>query len=284
MRKHFKIVAISVFLGGFFAPAVAQNADAPDPGTVMATVNGQEITLGHMIAARATLPQQYNEAPADQLFSGILQQLIQQTALAQTVETVSPLVTLTLENEERSLKAATAVEAALQEAVSEDDLKDAYDAQFADFVATQEFNASHILVETEEEAVAVKEALDGGANFAATAREKSTGPSGPNGGELGWFSKGMMVPSFEEAALALGVGEISDPVETQFGWHVIILNDTRSTEAPSFDSIKEDLRIELNNAAARDIITNAAEGFDVGIPENADIDPAILSQPQLLRP
>lgn len=282
MQKHLKLLAISLFTVGLSFPVAAQEGEAPSADTVMATVNGEEITLGHMIAARATLPEQYNDAPADQLFAGILQQLIQQTALAQSVESLPGLVALTLENEERSLKAAAAVEEAMQDAVSEEDLQSLYEERYSNFEAQEEFNASHILVETEEEALAVKEALDGGVNFAAHAREKSTGPSGPNGGELGWFGTGMMVPSFEAAVIALEVDEVSAPVETQFGWHVIKLNEVRRTEAPTFESVEAELSAELNNAAARDIINSAAEGSEVIIPENTDIDPAILTQRDLL--
>ncbi|MEM9575571.1 MAG: peptidylprolyl isomerase [Pseudomonadota bacterium] len=282
MQKHLKLLAVSLVAASLSIPAVAQEAEAPSADTVMATVNGEDITLGHMIAARATLPQQYDNAPPEQLFAGILQQLIQQTALAQKIDTLPGIVAFTLQNEARSLKAAAAVEEALQGAVSEEDLKALYDARYSDFVSEEEFNASHILVETEEEALAVKEAIEGGASFAATAREKSTGPSGPNGGELGWFGTGMMVPTFEAAVIALEVDEVSDPVETQFGWHIIKLNDLRKTEPPSIDSVREELTGELNNAAARDIIDTAANAAELVIPDNGDIDPEILTRRDLL--
>ncbi len=282
MQKHLNLLAVTVFAASLSIPALAQETKAPSADTVMAIVNGEEITLGHMIAARATLPQQYDNAPPEQLFAGILQQLIQQTALAQSVEALPGIVALTLENEARSLKAAAAVEEAMEDAVSEEDLQALYEERYSNFEAQEEFNASHILVETQEEALAIKEALDGGASFAATAREKSTGPSGPNGGELGWFGTGMMVPTFEAAVIALEVDEVSGPVETQFGWHIIKLNDLRKTEVPSLESVRDELTGELNNAAARDIISSAADEAELVIPENADIDPAILSQRDLL--
>jgi peptidyl-prolyl cis-trans isomerase C len=282
MQKHIHFVAAAVLAAGLSSPAWTQETDAPSAGTVVATVNGQEITLGHMIAARATLDERYNEAPADQLFAGILQQLIQQEAMSQQIDTLPPLVALTLENEARSLKAGAYIERRLENAISEEDIQTAYDEAFAEFESAEEFNASHILVATEDEAIAVKELLDGGADFAATAREKSTGPSGPNGGSLGWFGTGMMVPSFEAAAIALGVGEISQPVETQFGWHVILLNDTRKTEAPALEEVRENLLQNLRNEAVLEIIGGATEGIDLVIPEDTDIDPAILTQRELL--
>ena len=282
MQKHLKLLAVSLFVAGLSLPVAAQDSETPGADTVMASVNGEEITLGHMIAARATLPEQYDNAPADQLFAGILQQLIQQTALAQSVESLPGLVALTLENEERSLKAAAAVEEAMRDKVSEDALQALYDERYSNFEPQEEFNASHILVESEEEALAIKAELDGGANFAATAREKSTGPSGPNGGELGWFGTGMMVPSFEAAVIALEAEEVSDPVETQFGWHVIKLNEVRRTEMPTLESVQAELSAELNNKAASEIINSAADEAEVVIPDNKDIDPAILTRRDLL--
>ena len=124
--------------------------------------------------------------------------------------------------------------------------------------------ARHILVETEEEAKALKAELDGGADFAALAKDKSTGPSGPNGGDLGWFGLGMMVKPFEDAVLALEPGQVSDPIQTQFGWHVIKLNETRMAEIPSLD----DSRAELEG----DLRSKAVEARVVSLTDNATIE------------
>lgn len=267
MQKHLRSLACGLICLGLTAPVFAQDAVEITAETVLATVNGEEITLGHVIAARATLPEQYGRLSAEQLFDGILLQLIQQTALAQTVEVLPPQVAFTLQNEERSLRAGEAVERGLQGAITEEDIVAAYEDSISDFESQEEFNASHILVGSEEEAIAVKAELDAGADFAATAREKSTGPSGPNGGELGWFGAGMMVPTFEAAAIALEVGEISAPVQTQFGWHVILLNDKRQNMPPSLEETREDLARALRTEAATDIITSAGEGADVVRPD-----------------
>ncbi|ABG30102.1 peptidylprolyl isomerase [Roseobacter denitrificans] len=272
MQKHLRILAFSALTAAIAAPVVAQDDTALTADTVIATVNGEDIKLGHMIAARATLGERYNQMPAEQLWNGIVEQLIQQTALAQGIESLSAGEAMALENQERSLKAAKAIEIGLEQAVTEEDIQAAYDAEFGNLDPEEEFNASHILVATEEEAIAVKEAIDGGANFAATAREKSTGPSGPNGGELGWFSTGMMVPSFEAATIALEVGEVSDPVETQFGWHVITLNDTRQKNIPTLEEAREGIEARLAQDAALGIIQNAAAGAAIEVTpfENAD--------------
>lgn len=290
MQKHLRTLAVCLLTAGSAAPLLAQDTTTPDAAepepitgsTVVATINGEDITLGHMIAARAILPEQYDAAPPAQLYAGILQQLIQQTALAQSVENLPPIIALTLENEERSLKAGEALERELASAFSEEDVQAAYDEAFKDFAASEEYNASHILVPSQAEAQAIKDSIDAGADFAETAREKSTGPSGPNGGALGWFGTGMMVPPFEAATIALEVGAVSEPVETQFGWHVIMLNDVRKIEAPTMEQVRPQLEEQLRNEAARDIISSAADGAELRIYEDLGIDPAILTQRDLL--
>jgi len=242
MQKRLNLIGAAALGLVLALPVAAQDADAD---TVVATVNGTEITVGHMIVARATLPDQYKQLPDDVLFRGILDQLIQQTALSASLTTEPPKrVELSLENERRSLLAGEVVETVLAEDVSEEALQAAYDEKYAAVDASEEYNASHILVETEEEAKAIKEQLDGGADFAEMAKEKSTGPSGPNGGALGWFGTGMMVPPFEAAVIAMKPGDISDPVKTQFGWHIVTLLETRKKEAPSLDEVREELMQE----------------------------------------
>ena len=279
MQKPLTFLA-SAALGLTLAlPLAAQEAPALD--TVVATVNGTDITLGHMIVARARLPEQYRQLPDEVLFNGLLDQLIQQTALADTYEGELPArVTLSLDNETRSLTAGEVIEQVMAEPLDEAAVKAAYEEQYANAVQGEEYNASHILVETEEEAQAIKTELENGADFAEMAREKSTGPSGPGGGSLGWFGKGMMVPSFEEAVVALEPGAISDPVQTQFGWHVILLNETRKTEAPELEAVREELELQIRQTrvqsrieeitAQADVERSGAEGMDPAVLKNVD--------------
>ncbi len=275
MQKPLTFLAPLALAACLALPVAAQ--DAPTRDTVVATVNGTDITLGHMIVARATLPEQYQQLPDEVLFTGILDQLIQQTALADTFDGELPArATLSLENERRSITAGEVVEGIMANAVSPEELQAAYDAQYSNVEAEPEFNASHILVETKEEADAIKADLDGGADFAATAREKSTGPSGPGGGSLGWFGKGMMVPAFEEAVTLLKAGEISEPVETQFGWHVIILNETRSTAAPELETVREELEMQVRQTKVQASIEEVTAAADVDKTASESIDPSVL--------
>lgn len=281
MQKYLMTLSMLALLCSMAIPATAQDTSTAD--TVIATVNGTEITLGHMIVARASLPEQYNQMADDVLFEGILDQLIQQTALAQSITTEPPSrVTLALENERRSLMAGEAVESALAGALTEAAVKEIYNTQYANVDAGEEFNASHILLETEEEATAVKTTLDGGADFAETAKEKSTGPSGPSGGSLGWFGTGAMVPEFEAAAIALEVGAVSDPIQTQFGWHVIKLNEKRKKPSPSLEEAREEIVGQLQQAAFEAAIKDVTEGATIDRSGEAGLDPALLKALDML--
>jgi peptidyl-prolyl cis-trans isomerase C len=262
------------------APVLAQ--DAPNAGTVIATVNGTEITLGQMIMARTTLPQQYLALPDDVLFNGILDQLIQQSVLAQTLGEETPArVAIALENERRALLAAAVVEEIVQNAVTDEALQQTYNEMFASAEPTREWNASHILVDTEEEAAALIERLNAGEEFAALAQEASRDTSAAGGGQLGWFESGMMVPDFEAAVVALEVGAVSAPVQTQFGWHVVKLNETRLRDVPKLEDIADELRPQVERAAVQarlDELTSAAAVERPG----ADLDPALIKNLDLL--
>jgi len=275
MQKPLTFLASLAVAASMALPAVAQ--DEPNRDTVIATVNGTDITLGNMIVVRASLPEQYQNLPDEVLFKGILDQLIQQTALAETFEGDLPArVTLSLENETRSLTAGEVIEKLLGEPASEDAIKAAYDEQYANADQGEEYNASHILVETEDEAKAIKKELDDGADFATLAKEKSTGPSGPGGGSLGWFGAGMMVPPFEAAVAALEPGAVSDPVKTQFGWHVIKLNETRKAEAPTLESVREELDLQVRQTRVQTSIEELTAAANVDKSGAEGIDPAVL--------
>ena len=283
MQKHLKFLAGAVLAAGLSGPVLAQETATPDASTVVATVNGTDITLGHMIVAMASLPQQYQQMADETLYTGILEQLVQQTILAQSYSQDMPLrAKLALENEERSLRAGEAIENLLDGAITEEEIVAAYETQTAGFEPTEEFNAAHILVATEEEALAIKADLDGGADFASLAREKSTGPSGPGGGDLGWFGMGQMVPAFEAATISLEQGEISGPVQTQFGWHIIQLNDTRATQAPSLEELRPEIMASLQREEIQNILNSATADADIQIPEDQKVDASLLRNIDLL--
>ncbi|SDI80622.1 peptidylprolyl isomerase [Aliiruegeria lutimaris] len=271
---------------GIFALAMAASlpagAEEITADTVVATVGGADITIGHMIVARQTLPQQYQQLEPAVLWEGILDQLTQQNAMAQSLgDEVTKATQLSIDNQISGLLAGEAIGKVVRNAVNNSSLQAAYEARFADAKPTKEFHAAHILVATEEEAKAIREELDGGADFAALAMEKSTGPSGPSGGDLGWFGLGMMVPEFEQAVMALEDGQVSDPVQTQFGWHVVKLNESRTADAPSLDEVRVELAAEIENAAVTEALAAVMAETDV-VKSEMEFDPGLLNNLDLI--
>lgn len=266
------------------APAPAEQAAAMDvdANTVVATVNGEDITVGHVIAARLTLPEQYQTLPDNVLFDGLIEQLIQQTVLGQAMGEMTRRAQIQLDNERRAITATEKLDAVIATAADEAKIKAAYDAEYANAEPTKEWNASHILVETEDEAAALIEALTNGADFAELAREKSTGPSGPNGGELGWFTAGMMVKPFEDAVMGMEDGAIAGPVQTQFGWHVIKLNESRMKGAPPLEEVQGDIIAKLENDAVEQALATLLESATIERVDLDTIDPSVLSNVSLL--
>lgn len=277
-KQTFSAACVALF--ALSAPIQADSHASAD--TVVATVNGVDITLAHMIVLKQRLPAQYQSLPPDVLFDGILDQLVQQTVLGQSGGDLSPGSQATLENEERALRASELIQAITAQAITDEALQAAYEETYAAIEPDTEYNASHILVDTEQEALAVVEELEGGAEFALVAQEKSTGPSGPNGGELGWFGTGAMVPPFEEAVVAMEAGTVSAPVQTQFGWHVIRLNETRLTEVPPLAAVRGDLVTQLRQVAVEARVADLTEGADITRVTAEDIGPALLDNLSLL--
>jgi len=238
------LLAASVLMSGVLSglPVWAQDAD-----TVVATVNGETITLGQMIAMRDGLdPQATQGLPDTALWDLMLDQMIRQTAVAQGAEPLSKRDTVALEIEKRAYLAGSVLEKVAAAEPTEAELKTAYDQAIgADAGPRMEYSAAHILVKTKEEADAIARELAEGADFGKLAEEKSTDTSGPNKGDLGWFQPEQMVEPFAEAVKKLEKGQVSEPVETQFGWHVIKLNDTREVTPPAFEEVKEQLAVQV---------------------------------------
>ena len=269
-------LALTAALAG---PALAEGETAD---TVVATVNGVKITLGHMIALRETLPQEYLSLPDDVLFKGIYDQLIQQEVLAQSVTDLAPRATASIENDKRGYVSGVAIEGIVKEAVTDDALQKAYDERFKDAAPQTEYNAAHILVATEEEANKLKADLAGGADFAELAKANSTDTgSGANGGDLGWFGLGAMVKPFEDAVVAAKVGEVAGPVQSDFGFHLILVKETRVADKPTLDQMRDELATEVENAAIKGKIDELTKGATV-TREGEALDPTILKNSALI--
>ena len=139
-------------------------------------------------------------------------------------------------------------------AANDAEIEAAYKEQIA-LSPPQEFKASHILVETQSEANGIVTELEGGADFAELAKAKSTGPSGPNGGDLGWFSPNQMVAPFSQAVAAMEDGDFSKrPVQTQFGWHVILREASREATPPTLESVRDVIKQRVEQQKLQDYL------------------------------
>ena len=279
MLKHVTFLSAAAIAASLSTGAMAQDVTAD---TVVATVGDTQITMGEVIIARMALPQQYAQFPNEVLFDGLVDQLVQQQLLSDALGETPDRITYTIANELRALRAAVVISEIAESAVTEDDIQAAYDARFADAAEIPEFRASHLLVETQEEAAAAKARIDDGQEFTDVARDVSTGPTGPNGGDLGWFGAGAMVPEFEEQITSLEIGGVSEPFETQFGWHVATLDETRIQTRPALDDLRRELAGELQELAITARLEELAAAQTVIEPEEGQFDPNLIDSVELL--
>jgi peptidyl-prolyl cis-trans isomerase C len=148
-------------------------------------------------------------------------------------------------------------------ATNDDSMKKVYEEASKQITGEQEVHARHILVESEDEAKAVKEELNKGADFAELAKKKSKDPGASDGGDLGFFTKDQMVPEFSTVAFALEPGKVSDPVKSQFGWHIIKVEEKRSRQAPAFDQVKGQIETYVTRKAQADYVAKLREAAKV---------------------
>ena len=164
-------------------------------------------------------------------------------------------------------------------ATTDEAMKKVYEDAAKQITGEQEVRARHILVETEDEAKAVKAELDKGADFAELAKKKSKDPGASDGGDLGFFTKDQMVPEFSAVAFALEPGKISDPVKSQFGWHIIKVEEKRNRKAPDFEQVKAQIETYVTRKAQADYVAKLREGAKIERLDQAANTPAPAAAP-----
>jgi peptidyl-prolyl cis-trans isomerase C len=163
---------------------------------------------------------------------------------------------------------------------TDDAMKKVYEDAAKQISGEQEVHARHILVETEDEAKAIKAELDKGADFAELAKKKSKDPGASDGGDLGFFTKEQMVPEFSEVAFKLEPGKISDPVKSQFGWHIIKVEEKRNRKAPDFDQVKAQIETYVTRKAQAEYVGKLRDGAKIErFDQAAAADPAKSATP-----
>ena len=235
-------------------PALAPSP-LPPSTTVVARVDGVELHLSDLEAAQHNLPPQAQKLPLDQIYPVLLDRLVVGALLTEAGRKEhldqDPDVQDQLRRYEDRLIQEAYLNRAIKAAETEDRLRARYQTFSKEKAGREEVHAQHILLETEAEAKSVIAELDKGADFAVLAKKYSADRSADSGGDLGYFSRGDMVPAFADAAFALAPGQYTKtPIKTEFGWHVIKVEDRRIGKPPSF----EEARDELKQAIAHEVI------------------------------
>jgi peptidyl-prolyl cis-trans isomerase C len=261
------LLLIAAFIGLVSLPAVA----ADDP--VVARVNDVDIKQSDLDFAATEVGQRLVSLPAIDRKRVLLQYVIENELMAgagqkDSLDKTESFPGRVAYHQRRALRDAF-FDVKISDAVTEADAKKIFDEKIGELKPEQEMHARHILVATEEEAKGVAERLKKGEDFAALAKEKSK-DAGAEGGDLGFFTKGQMVKPFEDAAFALDVGEISEPVQTQFGWHIIKIEEKRDQPLPTFDQVKEAIIAQLIQAKAQEVVTGLRDAAKIEV-----IDPEL---------
>ena len=250
-------VVAAISAGGFLRFAAAEDK----PGdTVVATVNGQPITESDLRFAENELGGEIANLPPEVKRRALAEYLIDNELFAKAAEEAKIAATPEFEQQMRYLRRRVLRELyfdkTLKGTISEDEAKKIYDEKIAQLKPEEEIEARHILVDSEEKAKELHAKIAAGADFAQLAKENSTdtGLQGP-GRRLGYFGHGQMVPEFEAAAFKLEKGEVSEPVQEPFGWHIIKVEDRRKKEPPSFEAVKDTILNSLVVRKAQDMAT-----------------------------
>ena len=253
------------------ANTTAAPAMPADESKVLATVNGKAITANMLALYQQHRQGRTPNSPPAQDAKVVLDEIISLELASQDGEKKGvdrkPEVHSQIEQQRRALIAASAFQEQMEaNPITDEELKALYEEKTQG--SGSEYKARHILVEEKETAETLIVELDKGADFAELAKEHSTGPSGKSGGDLGWFSPQTMVKEFSDAAKGMEKGSYSkEPVQTQFGWHIILLEDTRESTPPPFEQVKPQLEMMVRNQRVQDYLSGLREAADIQIME-----------------
>lgn len=264
-------VAAVGLAAGAASPAFSQSP-------VVAKVNGKAITEADLKLADAEIGADLGTLPEDTKRRVLVEYLIEHSLFADAAEaqklTSGAQFDERMQYWRRRALRDTYFDVTIRDSVTDADAKKFYDAQVAQLKPQEEIKARHILVESKEKAVEIFEKIAHGADFAAMAKEFSKDPGTKDeGGDLGFFGRGQMVPQFEEAAFKLASGDVSQPVETQFGWHLIRIDERRERKAPEFEQLKDRILLSMVHRKAQEVITGLRNTAKIEY-----VDPAIKKQ------
>jgi peptidyl-prolyl cis-trans isomerase C len=234
----------------------ASTASGPDP--VIARVNGVDIKQSDLTLAEEDVGADMQGAPPEAKREHLISYLADVIMVTQAAEKKKLADNPEFKRRLAFLRNKLLMGFELQEeakaALTEDALKQTYDEAVKAMGGQEEVRARHILVEKEDEAKAIADQLKGGADFATLAKEKSKDPGGADGGDLGYFTKDQMVPEFADVAFKMYPGQLSNPVKSQFGWHIIKVEDKRTKQPPEFEKVKGQLEAYVARKAQSEFV------------------------------
>ena len=240
-------------------------ASASDP--VIARVNGVDITQGDLALAEEDVGSEMQAASPEAKRENLISYLADIIMVTQAAEKKNladnPDFKRRLAFLRNKLLMGYELQQEAKTALTDEALHQTYDEAVRSLAGQEEVRARHILVEGEDEAKAILEQLKGGADFATLAKEKSKDPGAAEGGDLGYFTKDQMVPEFADVAFKMYPGQLSNPVKTQFGWHVIKVEDRRTKQPPEFDKVKDQIEAFLTRKAQTDFITKLRQNAKI---------------------
>jgi peptidyl-prolyl cis-trans isomerase C len=249
-------------LGGWRYFAAAQDNDA-----VVARVNGVDIHASDIAFAEEEIGSNMPTIPPEQKRDYLINYLVDVIVLSQAAQKQKlderPEVKHRLAFDQNRLLMEALLQDAGKASLSDEAEHKVYDEAVKAVKNEEEVHARHILVTTEDEAKAILAQLKGGADFATLAKEKSKDPGAAEGGDLGYFTKEQMVPEFAEVAFKLGKGQLSDPVKTQFGWHIIKVEDRRIKPTPTFEQVKPQIENYIAHRAQAELVENLRKSATV---------------------
>jgi peptidyl-prolyl cis-trans isomerase C len=268
--RPLRLIVLACAAAAIAAPLAAQQPAAPKPPAkppaqaaqplkdpIVATVNGQPVRLSELEVAQQALPQQYRNMPLQAVFPALLDRIIDSKLVVQegkkTKVNDDPAFKKRMAFVEDQVLQDFWIQREVARKVTPEKLQQRYEERLKSMPSEEEVHARHILVSTEDEAKAIIADLKKGTAFDKLAKEKSTDKaSGAEGGDLGWFKKSDMVKEFADAAFALKKDELTEtPVKSQFGYHIIKLEDRRKAPPPAFEELSDQLREEM----AREVVT-----------------------------
>ena len=271
MKRIFNVAPGALMLGAMIALASYLPAHAKED-KVLARVGDVAIHQSELALAEAEVGAELASIPEDKRKAVLLRYLIDTQLLANAAKDTKldqePIFKMRAKYYQRRALRDTYFERNVRNAVTDAEAKKVYDEHFGKAKPQEEVRARHILVDSEDDAKEIVEQLARGDEFADLAKEKSKGPSKTRGGDLGYFTKGRMVKEFETAAFALEKGEVSEPVKSKFGWHVIKVEDKRMKPQPSFESLKDRIKSQLIQQKSEETLEKLRKDSKVEVPES----------------